>query len=110
MRFELAFFSGRLQRGGVVGSRVEVLLDRGPRFVCHLHDAFAVTLAEHPQALGLPVAAVKPQDLRDPGFGGQQQQDQRTVTLFGQRLVRQCRKELDAVAGFEGLGAIVRAA
>jgi hypothetical protein len=70
---------------------VRYSLDRGPRFVGHLHDAFAVTLAEHPQAVGFPVAAVEPQDLRDPGPGGQQQQDQRSIALLGQRVAWQCR-------------------
>ena len=80
-------FAGRLeadeQGGGVVLAGGEVLLDRGPRLVGHLDDAFAVTLAEHPQAVGFPVAAVEPEDLRDPGPGGQQQQDQRPVALSG---------------------------
>jgi hypothetical protein len=81
----------------------EVLLDRGPCFVGDLDDAFAVTLAEHPQAVGFPVAAVEPQDLRDPGPGGQQQQDQRAVALLGQRVVGQRREQLIPVTGFQWL-------
>jgi hypothetical protein len=92
------------QGGGVVHPGGEVLLDRKARLVGHLDDAFAVALAEHPQAVGFPVAAVEPQDLRDPGPGGQQQQDQRSVAHFGQRVVGQCFQELVPVTGFQGLG------
>jgi hypothetical protein len=92
------------QRGGVVHPGGEVLLDRKARLVGHLDDAFAVTLAEDPHAVGFPVAAVEPQDLRDPGPGGQQQQDQRAVAQFGQRVVGQGIEQLIPVTGFQGLG------
>lgn len=43
----------------MVGAGGEVVLYRGPCFVGDLDDAFAVALADDPQVLGLPVAAVE---------------------------------------------------
>jgi hypothetical protein len=103
-RLERACWLEREQGGGVVLAGGELVLPGGPCFVGHLDDALTITLADDPQALGLPVAAVESEDLRDPSSGGQQRQNQRSVAFVGQRVAGQCVQELIPVSGFQGLG------